>query len=58
MNQFAAMVRGFGVGRLAAILGVAAGLAAVAAAIFLNLGQPKALLYSNLDLREAIATMQ
>lgn len=53
MNQFAAMVRGFGVGRLAAILGVAAGLAAVAAAIFLNLGQPKALLYSNLDLKEA-----
>ena len=53
MNQFTALVQRFGVGRLAAILGIAAGLAAVSAAIFLNLGQPKALLYSNLDLKEA-----
>ncbi|WP_337186961.1 flagellar basal-body MS-ring/collar protein FliF [Phenylobacterium sp.] len=47
------MLQRFGVGRLAAILGIAAGLAAVSAAIFMNLGQPKALLYSNLDLKEA-----
>jgi flagellar M-ring protein FliF len=47
------MLQRFGIGRLAAILGIAAGLAAVAAAIFMNLGQPKALLYSNLDLKEA-----
>jgi len=47
------MLQRFGIGRLAAILGLAAGLAAVAAAIFMNLGQPKALLYSNLDLKEA-----
>jgi len=53
LNQFTAMLQRFGIGRLAAILGIAAGLAAVAAAIFMNLGQPKALLYSNLDLKEA-----
>ena len=47
------MLQRFGIGRLAAILGIAAGLAAVMAAIFMNLGQPKALLYSNLDLKEA-----
>jgi len=53
LNQFTAMLQRFGIGRLAAILGLAAGLAAVAAAIFMNLGQPKGLLYSNLDLKEA-----
>ncbi|MBL8553605.1 MAG: flagellar M-ring protein FliF [Phenylobacterium sp.] len=53
MNQFTAMVQKFGIGRLAAILGIGAGLVAVFAAIFMNLGQPKALLYSNLDLKEA-----
>jgi len=47
------MLQRFGIGRLAAILGVAAGLAAVLAAVFMNLGQPKSLLYSNLDLKEA-----
>lgn len=47
------MLQRFGIGRLAAILGVAAGLSAVLAAVFMNLGQPKALLYSNLDLKEA-----
>ncbi len=47
-------VQRFGMGRLMAILGVAAGVAAVAAAIILNLvNQPQALLYSNLDLKEA-----
>jgi flagellar M-ring protein FliF len=48
-----AALQRFGIGRLAAILGIAAGLAAVMAAIFMGLGQPKALLYSNLDLKEA-----
>ena len=44
MNQFTAMLQRFGIGRLAAILGIGAGLAAVGVAIFMNLGQPKALL--------------
>ena len=35
------------------MIGIAAGFTAVMAAIFLNLGQPKSLLYSNLDLKEA-----
>ena len=44
------------VGELAAVLGVAAGVAAVLVAVMLRIGQaPDALLYSNLDLREAIA---
>ena len=53
MNPLTAALQRFGIGRLAAILGIAAGAAAVMAAIFMNLGQPKALLYSNLDLKEA-----
>jgi flagellar M-ring protein FliF len=53
LNQLVAALQRFGIGRLAAILGIGAGLAAVLAAIFMNLGQPKALLYSNLDLKEA-----
>ncbi|PZQ64586.1 MAG: flagellar M-ring protein FliF [Phenylobacterium zucineum] len=53
MSQFMAMLQRFGIGRLAAILGIGAGLVAVMAAIFMNLGQPQALLYSNLDLKEA-----
>ena len=53
LNQFVGMLQRFGIGRLAAILGIGAGLAAVLAAVFMNLGQPKALLYSNLDLKEA-----
>ena len=53
MNQFVAMLQRFGIGRLAAILGIGAGLAAALTAVFMNLGQPKGLLYSNLDLKEA-----
>ena len=53
MNPFFAAIQRFGIGRLAAILGIGAGLAAVAAAITMNLGEPKALLYANLDLKEA-----
>ncbi|MBU2418658.1 MAG: flagellar M-ring protein FliF, partial [Alphaproteobacteria bacterium] len=44
----------FGIGRLTVVLGVAAGVAAVLVAVMLRIGQaPDALLYSNLDLREA-----
>jgi flagellar M-ring protein FliF len=53
LNPLFAAIQRFGIGRLAAILGIGAGLAAVFVAITMNLGQPKALLYSNLDLKEA-----
>jgi len=53
LNQFLAALQRFGVGRLAAILGIGAGVAAVLVAMTMNLGQPKALLYANLDLKEA-----
>ncbi len=47
-------LQGFGIGRLAAILGGAAGLAAVLAAVLLRVGTPTmSLLYSNLDPKEA-----
>ena len=54
MNPFTGLIQRFGLGRLVAILGGSAGLAAALFAIVLNVGaQPKALLYSNLDLKEA-----
>lgn len=54
MNPFAGLIQRFGLGRLIAILGGSAGLAAALFAIVLNVGaQPKALLYANLDLKEA-----
>jgi len=53
LNQFLAALQRFGLGRLAAMLGIGAGVAAVLVAMTMNLGQPKALLYSNLDLKEA-----
>jgi flagellar M-ring protein FliF len=54
VEQFIGALRRFGLGRLAALLGVGAGVAAALVAVTLNLGaQPKALLYSNLDLKEA-----
>jgi flagellar M-ring protein FliF len=53
LNQFAAVIQRFGIGRLAAILGIGAGVAAVLVALSMGLGEPKALLYSNLDLKEA-----
>ncbi|MDB5433025.1 MAG: fliF [Caulobacter sp.] len=54
MEQFFGALRRFGLGRLAALLGVGAGVAAALVAVTLNLGaQPQALLYSNLDLKEA-----
>lgn len=54
MNGFLNALQRFGIGRLGVMIGVGGGAAALIAAIMLNLGgQPKALLYSNLDLREA-----
>lgn len=54
MGGFTAALQRFGIGRLAAVLGVAFGVTAVLVALMLRVGQePDALLYSNLDLREA-----
>ena len=54
MGGFTAALQRFGIGRLTAILGVTVGVAAVLAVGMLRIGQaPDALLYSNLDLREA-----
>ena len=54
MGGFSAALQRFGIGRLTVVLGVAAGVAAVLVAVMLRIGQaPDALLYSNLDLREA-----
>ena len=53
MNQILAALQRFGIGRLAAILGIGAGVAAALFFVSSGLGQPKALLYSNLDLKEA-----
>nr|WP_026172564.1 flagellar basal-body MS-ring/collar protein FliF [Asticcacaulis benevestitus] len=59
MDSFFAGLQKFGVGRLTAILGAAAGAAAVMAAIILNISaQPQSLLYSNLDLKEAAQVTQ
>ena len=53
LNSFVAALQRFGIGRLAAMLGVGIGVVAAIVALSMNLGQPKALLYSNLDLKEA-----
>ncbi|MFA7645794.1 MAG: flagellar basal-body MS-ring/collar protein FliF [Phenylobacterium sp.] len=53
MNPLSGAIQRFGVARLAAILGIGAGVAAVLVALTLGLREPKALLYSNLDLKEA-----
>src|SRR5689334_18426436 len=45
-------LRGFGIGRLAATIGVGAGVAAVLVAVLMRMGaQPESLLYSSLDLK-------
>jgi flagellar M-ring protein FliF len=52
--SFLNSLKRFGVGRLAAMIGVAAGVAAILVAITLRMGaQPQSLLYSDLDLKEA-----
>jgi flagellar M-ring protein FliF len=54
VNSFFAALQRFGVGRLAVLLGVGGGGAALVITILLNLAAPPmSLLYSNLDLREA-----
>ena len=59
MDRLLAGLQSFGIGRLAAIIGVSAGVAAALVALVLNVGtQPKALLYSNLDLKEAASISQ
>jgi len=59
LEQFLGFLQRFGLGRLAAILGVSAGVAAALFALVLNLGaEPKALLYSNLDMKEASSITQ
>ncbi len=59
MDQLLGFLQRFGIGRLAAILGVAAGVAAALFALVFNAGtEPKALLYSNLDMKEASSITQ
>ncbi len=53
MNGFFAALQRFGLGRLAAFAGIGVGIAAALGALFMNMGRPNALLYSNLDLKEA-----
>ncbi len=59
MEQFIESLQKFGIGRLAAIIGVSAVVAAALIALTFNLGKsPQALLYSNLDLKEASSITQ
>ena len=59
MEQFVESLQKFGIGRLAAIIGVSAAVAAALIALTFNLGKsPQALLYSNLDLKEASSITQ
>jgi flagellar M-ring protein FliF len=54
VNSFFASLQRFGIGRLAVLLGVGGGGAALLLAIALNLAaEPMGLLYSNLDMKEA-----
>jgi flagellar M-ring protein FliF len=54
VNPFTGLIQRFGLGRIITILGVSAGVAAALFALVLNVAsEPKALLYSNLDLKEA-----
>jgi flagellar M-ring protein FliF len=53
LNGFFAALQRFGLGRLAAFAGIGIGIAAALGALFMNMGRPNALLYSNLDLKEA-----
>ena len=56
MDKFLSAIQRFGVGRLAALIGVAAGAIAVIAAVVLMLGkQPNELLLSNVDPKESAA---
>lgn len=59
MESFLGSIKQFGVGRLAAMLGVGAGVVAVLVALVMFMGkEPSELLYSNLDLKEASTVTQ
>ncbi|AVQ04515.1 flagellar M-ring protein FliF [Caulobacter segnis] len=59
MESFLGSIQRFGVGRLAAMLGVGAGVVAVLVALIMFMGkEPNELLYSNLDLKEASEVTQ
>jgi flagellar M-ring protein FliF len=54
LNQFSAFVQRFGMGRLIATIGGGLGLVAIMAAIMMRMGaEPKSLLFSGVDLKEA-----
>lgn len=59
MDSFLSAIQRFGVGRLAALVGVGAGVVAILVALTMFMGrEPSELLYSNLDLKEASAVTQ
>jgi len=59
VESFLGSIQRFGVGRLAAMLGVGAGVVAVLVALVMFMGkEPNELLYSNLDLKEASEVTQ
>ena len=59
MNPFAGLIQRFGLGRVIAILGGSAGVAAALFAVVMHIGaEPQALLYANLDLKEAASITQ
>jgi len=59
LKQFIESLQKFGIGRLAAIIGVSAAVAAALIALTFNLGKsPQALLYANHDLKEASSITQ
>ncbi len=59
MDSFLSAIQRFGVGRLAALVGVGAGVVAILVALVMFMGkEPTELLYSNLDLKEASEVTQ
>ncbi|MBU4436150.1 MAG: flagellar M-ring protein FliF [Alphaproteobacteria bacterium] len=59
MDSFLSAIQRFGVGRLAALVGVGAGVVAILVALVMFMGkEPTELLYSNLDLKEASSVTQ
>jgi flagellar M-ring protein FliF len=59
LEQFVSSLQRFGIGRLATIIGVSAGVAAALFALVLHVGtEPQSLLYANLDLKEAASITQ
>ena len=58
LDKFLGAIQRFGVGRLAALIGVAAGAIAVIAAVMMMSKQPNELLLSNVDPKESAAATQ